>query len=188
MLDKRKFATWLGSVAAAIVILALLKPWLVSPRDEAGPHETPSAKPSVREDLRDTVRGIVTRVVDGDTITCLVAGRTMRIRLFGIDAPEAEQPSGAEAAEYVRRQTLGEQVDLELVEVDRYGRWVAKVRLEDQTSLNEKIVGAGFAWWYRKYAPNDQGLSDAEMAARAGRVGLWRRPNPVPPWEFRNSR
>lgn len=188
MLDKRKFAIWLGSVAAAIVMLALLRAWFVSSHNEAVPHETPGAEPSIRQDQRDTRRGMVTQVVDGDTITCLIEGRTPRIRLFGIDAPEARQPFGPEAAEYVRRQTLGEQVDVEFIEMDRYGRWVAKVWLEDRTFLNEKIVRAGFAWWYRKYAPKDQGLSDAEMAARAGRVGLWRRPNPVPPWEFRNFR
>ena len=56
--------------------------------------------------------------------------------------------------------------------------------------MNLKIVRAGLAWWYRKYAqeqsPQDQERYEtAEAEARAERSGLWRDPNPLPPWEWR---
>ncbi len=34
----------------------------------------------------------VTDVVDGDTIDVLIAGRTERVRLIGIDTPETKKP------------------------------------------------------------------------------------------------
>lgn len=39
-----------------------------------------------------------------------------------------------------------------------------------------------------KAARDEAGLTQPELAARAGRVGLWADPDPVPPWEWRRSR
>jgi endonuclease YncB( thermonuclease family) len=48
-------------------------------------------------------------------------------------------------------------------------------------------------WWFRKYAheqtPADRVLyENAERKAREERLGLWRDPNPVPPWDWRRER
>ena len=34
----------------------------------------------------------VTNVTDGDTIACLTSGKTVKVRLVDIDAPETEKP------------------------------------------------------------------------------------------------
>ena len=53
-------------------------------------------------------------------------------------------------------------------------------------------IRAGYAWWSREYA-NEQSAGDceryelAEQEARASKIGLWREPNLVPPWEWRHS-
>ena len=39
----------------------------------------------------DTLTGKVVKIADGDTVTILVGGNQVRIRLFGIDAPERGQ-------------------------------------------------------------------------------------------------
>jgi endonuclease YncB( thermonuclease family) len=39
--------------------------------------------------------GTVVHVADGDTLTVLNAGHPVRVRLFGIDAPERQQAGGA---------------------------------------------------------------------------------------------
>lgn len=49
-------------------------------------------------------------------------------------------------------------------------------------ALNQEMVRAGYAWWYRKYS-TDRSLADLEDEARRNRRGLWEAPNPVPPWE-----
>lgn len=54
-------------------------------------------------------------------------------------------------------------------------------------------VSQGLAWWYRAYAneqaPADRGRYEAaENEARARRVGLWRDPDPIPPWDWRKMK
>jgi len=71
---------------------------------------------------------------------------------------------------------------------DRYGRLVAVVYLQGSgQSLNLELVKAGLAWWYRRYAPGDRPLEEAEEEARAARRGLWKDPAPIPPWEWRSG-
>ncbi len=54
----------------------------------------------------------------------------------------------------------------------------------DGRALNRELVKAGFAWWYRRYAPEDERLKQLEAEARAAKRGLWVDANPVPPWEW----
>ena len=69
----------------------------------------------------------------------------------------------------------------------RYGRTVAVVILPDGRSLNAELVRAGLAWWYRRYAPDDETLERLEREAREARRGLWGDPEPIPPWEWRRG-
>ena len=55
------------------------------------------------------------------------------------------------------------------------------------------MLEAGLAWWYRKYAseqdPADRASYEAaEDQARGERRGLWTDPAPVPPWDWRHSK
>ena len=59
------------------------------------------------------------------------------------------------------------------------------MNLPDGRNLNREIVKAGFAWWFRKYAPKDKELEALESEARAAKCGLWADPHPVPPWDYR---
>lgn len=70
-----------------------------------------------------------------------------------------------------------------------YGREVCKV-LDDSRDAGLEQIRTGMAWWFRRYA-NEQSPEDreryerAEEEAKAKKLGLWRDPNPVPPWEWR---
>lgn len=72
-------------------------------------------------------------------------------------------------------------------ELDKYGRSVGDVLLIDGRSLNQELVRAGLAWWYRKYS-DDKALADLEADARRRRTRLWSDQDPVPPWIFRHHR
>ena len=133
-------------------------------------------------------RGRVVGVSDGDTITVLVDRAPVRIRLWGIDAPERRQPHGRRARQFTASLAMGQAVAVRVKDRDRYGRQVAVVVLADGRELNREIVRAGYAWWARRYAPEDLELERAESAARRRRAGLWRDPNPIPPWQFRTPR
>jgi micrococcal nuclease len=81
-----------------------------------------------------------------------------------------------------------EVVTVKVRDKDRYGRTVADVILPDGRNLNHKLVKAGYAWWFRKYAPHDRELERLEKEARDAKRGLWSDPRAIPPWEFRKQR
>src|SRR5688572_10070253 len=97
----------------------------------------------------------VTRVTDGDTVRAVCAGSALTLRLNAVDAPERSQPYGRESAKAVAELVLDRDVTVRAVDVDRYGRTVARITLADGRDLGRELVKAGLAWWYRKYAPDD---------------------------------
>ncbi len=83
-------------------------------------------------------------------------------------------------------------MNVETSKRDKYGRQIGKV-LVNGRDVNLVQVERGMAWFYRQYqreqSPNDQRLYEAaEDAARAGKRGLWRDADPVPPWVSRRNK
>jgi micrococcal nuclease len=132
----------------------------------------------------ETFTGPVIGVTDGDTISVLRAGRREVVRLRGIDAPERRQAYGERAKQHAAALAFGKVVAVEAAGRDRHGRLLAEVRLPDGRSLNQELVRAGLAWWFRRYS-TDPTLGRLEAEARAARAGLWADRLPVPPWEWR---
>jgi len=141
----------------------------------------------------ETITGQVVGVADGDTITVLDADKVQhKIRLAGIDAPEKKQAFGNRSKESLSDLVFDKTVNVETDKRDRYRREIGKV-LVNGWDVNLVQVERGMAWFYRQYqreqSPNDRRLYEAaEDAAKAGRRGLWRDTDPVPPWEFRHSK
>ncbi len=141
----------------------------------------------------ETITGRVVGVADGDTITVLDADKVQhKIRLSGIDAPEKKQPFGNRSKESLSVLAFDKTVNVETSKRDRYGRQIGKV-LVNGRDVNLVQVERGMAWFYRQYqreqSPNDRRLYEAaEDAARAGKRGLWRDADPMPPWEFRRDK
>ena len=127
-------------------------------------------------------------VSDGDTITVLRDRTPTKIRLMGIDCPESKQDFGSRAKSVTSELAFGQVVKVQRRDTDRYGRTVADVILPDGRSLNQELVRQGMAWHYLRYAPKDVTLSRLEAEARAKKLGLWSQPNPVPPWEWRETK
>lgn len=138
------------------------------------------------------VSGRVVGVSDGDTITVLDAeNRRYKVRLAGIDAPESGQAFGQRAKEQLSRMVFGQQVVVTIRKSDRYGRALGVVESAGN-NINLAMVEAGFAWHYKAYASDQasterQAFANAEADARAAARGLWREPNPTPPWDFRKE-
>ncbi|HTL71405.1 MAG TPA: thermonuclease family protein [Candidatus Eisenbacteria bacterium] len=122
----------------------------------------------------------VRRVVDGDTFR-IDGGE--KVRLIGVNCPEYEpwknyeQPYGREAAEFSRGLLTGRRVRLvpDAEPLDRYGRTLAYVFLEDGRFVNLTLVEEGYAR-AKDYPPNSahkKELKDAEKRAKAAGKGLW---------------
>ena len=97
-----------------------------------------------------TFTGKVVAVSDGETISVMRQGRAVKVRLHGIDCPEKKQAYGTRAKQFTSDMAFGKEVEVRVRDTDRYGRLVGEVILSDGTNLNQELVGAGFAWWYRK--------------------------------------
>jgi endonuclease YncB( thermonuclease family) len=127
------------------------------------------------------------RVIDGDTID--ISGQ--RIRLHGIDTPEAKQTCqrqgvtwlcGAAATKALRNLIGGEKVTCIQRDKDRYGRIVA-VCHANGVNLNAAMVLSGMALAYRRYSDDYTGH---EASAKAAARGLWAGQF-VAPWEWRRG-
>ncbi|MBK8209177.1 MAG: thermonuclease family protein [Rhodospirillales bacterium] len=116
------------------------------------------------------------RVIDGDTI--VVA--EVRVRIFGIDAPESRQSCtagdghdyfcGRVAASALAEKIAGRPVTCRPRTTDRYGRTVAVCFDAGDEDLGAWMVRAGVAIAYRKYSTV---YVDDEDTARRARRGLW---------------
>lgn len=80
-------------------------------------------------------------VIDGDTIVI----RRTHVRLYGIDAPEIEDPFGAKAKWAMVALCKGVDVTAIAEHHDAYGRLVARCFLPDGTNLSEALVRQGLA-------------------------------------------
>lgn len=140
----------------------------------------------------EVLEGLVVGVADGDTLTVLDDTKEQhRIRLSGIDAPEKRQPFGNVSRQHLADAVFQRRVLVEYQKTDRYGRIIGKVMLDGRDECLAQVV-AGLAWHYKHYAreqpPEDrETYAAAEDAAKAARRGLWRDPDPVPPWEWRKA-
>lgn len=129
--------------------------------------------------------GVVTRVVDGDTVWVTVAGgdKPIKVRIEGIDAPEICQPGGASSQDALRRRLLGSQVSLSLHFQDDYGRVLATIHQQGE-DVGRWMVSSGQAWSYR-YRGRARLYAEEEARARADRRGLFSKGEPEEPSRFR---
>lgn len=128
--------------------------------------------------------GVVTRVIDGDTVVVQVAGRApMDVRLRDIDAPESCQPWGPEAKKALEEMALGQNVELTPHGRDSYGRTVATLVVDGQ-NLGRRMVEEGHAWSVRTKWDNGP-LVKQERQAKALNRGLHTQAGALPPREFR---
>ena len=111
-------------------------------------------------------------------MTCALVIDGEKIRLHGMDAPEmrqicfaAGQPfaCGVVARDQLKRILGGRELACTVLDVDRYGRKVARCFMGN-TDIAERLISHGWALAYRRYS---KAYVPAEDEARAARLGLW---------------
>ncbi len=134
--------------------------------------------------------GKVVGVSDGDTITVLTRDRQqIAVRVYGVDCPESSQAYGARAKQFTSHAVFKKHVTVQVQDVDRYGRAVGVVTTSDGTNLNRELLANGMAWLYTKYCTSSvcREWKSVEQKAKRSKIGLWRDPHAVPPWEYRKG-
>ena len=187
--------TVLVVVSSALVFVVL---HMRTKRQQAArelPDRDPLAPPEEEQRFGTTAR--VKWVYDGDTVDVECDRGKVCIRLYSIDSPENGQPWGDIATAGLIKMIGGQTVLLEEFGPDHYGRTLATIWVRDKkthkwTNVNERMVMLGHAWIMRgHYAHHDPErqykLEALERWARSKRVGLWKLPSPIPPWEWRKQ-
>lgn len=117
------------------------------------------------------------KIIDGDSLLVEASGRSMEVRLIGVDAPEFKQEYGRKAKEFSLQFCHGHRLKLEFDKeiVDRYGRVLAYVHKGDKM-LNEELLKAGLAIAI-KIKPNTRHYSRLKAAERVASIkkrGFWK--------------
>ena len=131
------------------------------------------------------VVGKVVKVVDGDTLHIYSNKGTYKIRLSGIDAPERGQAYGKRAKEHLEFLVAGKQVIAIVESKDRYGRYVASLKVQSKDVCAEMLT-AGYAWHYKQY-DNNKYYDELQREAKKAKRGLWLDKKPQAPWEYRKE-
>ena len=131
--------------------------------------------------------GVVTSVIDGDTIKVQLSTGPVTVRLGHIDAPELNQTGGGAAVRALDRRLLARQVSLDVITRGGEESLVAVVFLGDE-NVNAWMVKQGHAWAYRGHT-READYCVWENAARSLRRGLWEAGRDwVAPWDWRETK
>ena len=108
-----------------------------------------------QENISDKELFKVTKVIDGDTFWTQNSSNTrFKVRIIGVDAPETRKSArkeigyyGEESKTYLNDLLLGKKVALisDVDSLDRFGRTLSYVYLEDGTFVNAELVKNGYA-------------------------------------------
>ncbi len=95
----------------------------------------------------------VSNIVDGDTVDVFVdlgfkVWRQERMRLVGVDTAEKNTPYGKATKEYLTKLLVDKTVKLEVFKPDKYGRYLAKIYINSEKSINDQMVEKGMAKGY----------------------------------------
>ena len=140
--------------------------------------------------------GILTKIVDGDTLYFKTNSKKVKCRIEHIDTPESRDnkkndrdvkncrgvsakdmtSAGKSATRAAKRLlTLKKQYSYDVHGKDRYGRSICVVKLDD-TTFNEQMVLNGYAVPYRQYmnSQEQKHYEDLLSKAKRAKVGLWK--------------
>lgn len=182
-------------IAALVLFLAAYEEGRIARPTPELPVPTPpvtEARPSSTSSTvhlqTTTTNAVVVHVADGDTITVRRDGEKNdeKVRLLGVNTPETVDPRrpvecfGKEASAFTKSTLQQARVflkeDPQADNVDKYGRLLRIVVLQDGRELNRVLVQEGYAYAYVSFPMTSaykSALRALEAEAKAAGRGLW---------------
>lgn len=159
-------------ISACVVLGFGFRDWLLEPK-------------RIRPNEGATLACELASIVDGDTLDVVCGEGHMRVRLWGIDAPEMPQiPWGDRARRALTQLASSGNLSVEVIDHDKYGRVVGRVFSTSQ-DIGLELARQGLAPVPLKYV-RDIHYRQAQRAARSERRGVWGIPGAQQrPWEWR---
>eukprot|EP01039_Chlorochromonas_danica_P010772 gene10772-11972_t len=190
-----------GAKIAAVVSVGALAFWNLL----SAPQQFETAADIPREYYRnkESIHGLVVKVVDGDTMRVRHLGKrdftgslqdhTIMVRLAAVDAPETAkkgnpgQPFAEDAKAFARDRLEGKEVDVKLLATDQYSRAIGRVQYKASNGLfglfsqtrdiGEDLLSEGLAVVYRQGGAQYDGDRNhwlaLESKAQKERKGMW---------------
>jgi micrococcal nuclease len=106
-------------------------------------------------------------VQDGDTLK-LCNGQ--KIQLFGINAPEVQQPFGPDAREHLKAMVIDKEVDISGCMSRGWYRKMCNVTMSGK-DLQAEMVKMGYAFDFSKYSGGK--YQQLQNEAKQGKMGMW---------------
>jgi len=133
--------------------------------------------------LAEEMHGIITRVVDGNTVILSTQDyEDQTILLKGIDSPEFGQLFCDESRRLLEHLLLGKRVVVQIHGKDRHGNRLAIIHVNGVDPRRE-LVKQGLAWT----DDEDPELQAVREEAKTQGKGLWKEADPTPPWIYRRQ-
>ena len=150
------------------------------------------------EEIEKLPSVVVKNIIDGDTVDIMCNKVRERIRLDAIDCPEDGQEWGDIATMGLIKLIGGhKKVKLERHGTDKYGRTIGTLFVYDSEkkrwlNVSERMVTLGHAWvmpGFCNHLPlqRKKRLMELGAWAKSKKIGLWKREDPIPPWQWRKG-
>ena len=127
----------------------------------------------------------VAKVVDGDTVDIFKGGKTVRLRLIGLDTPETVDPrkpvqcfgkiASDRAKELLTDTWVRIETDPSQGTLDKYGRTLAYIFFADGTSYEKYMIANGYGHEYTYDLPYkyQKEFKAAQVQAQTEKKGFW---------------
>ena len=135
----------------------------------------------------------VIKVSDGDTISVkklknnVLDGDLIKVRLYGVDAPEKDQDFGYESKKALMNYVSNKTIEIDIKSKDRYGRSVG-ILYVDGRNINEELLRDGYVWYYEQYDKNNERSRLLQENAMKNKLGLFSKKGYIEPWKFRKAK
>lgn len=124
-------------------------------------------------------------IIDGDTF--IASPDSQVYRIWGVDAPELDQPWGIVARSALIELIHRKRVTITSTHGESYKRPVVQITVGGKDAALE-LLKMGLAWHTPKYAPDQTDYITAAAESKSAKRGLWIDKSPVNPEDHRRNR
>ena len=132
----------------------------------------------IKDNINEKIKYKVIKVSDGDTISVKILkngvldGDLIKVRLYGVDAPEKDQDFGYESKKALMNYVMYKTIEIDVKSKDRYGRSVGVIYIGGR-NINEELLRDGYVWYYEQYDKNNEKSRLLQENAMKNKLGLF---------------